>query len=472
VFITAEFWAFTFLTLLAYNVTRDRWQNLVLLIASYLIYAYFDLRFVALLLIATLLTYWIAQHVELGAPHRGRWLASGVLFNLALLASFKYFAFFVPSILARLNQPVDAVALSLVLPVGLSFYCFRLLSYLFDVSRKRVPPIGLLDMAVFVAFFPQIASGPIERAANFLPSLRKTRRTSQRMLLSGLTLIAVGVFYKIAIADPLAQRTDAAFNSVVTLSSPNALAIMIFYSIRLYSDFAGYSAMAIGVSTWFGLPAMQNFRQPYFSQSITEFWTRWHISLSSWLRDYLFFPLSRYLAESFGSKQIFLIQLFSLFITMLATGIWHGSKLTFVVWGALHGFYMIGERLLGRIQPLTQQRGIWQTRVNILGNILVTQFAVAIGWVIFGSKSLADAQLFFSRLFSANFAVDTAWWISVFMAVFLVLVFDLLLMQAKNEVAAFWELKLHWRVVLLTVWLMVLVIFSDTNHTAFVYASF
>jgi D-alanyl-lipoteichoic acid acyltransferase DltB (MBOAT superfamily) len=246
---------------------------------------------------------------------------------------------------------------------------------------------------------------------------------------------------------------------------------MILYSLRLYVDFAGYSAIAIGISTWFVLPAMENFRQPYYSQSITEFWTRWHISLSSWLRDYLFFPLSRFLIARFGNKRSFPIQLFSLFVTMLATGIWHGSSLTFVVWGALHGLYVTAERLIGRLQPRSQDDNGWIKRVKTLADILATQLLVAIGWVFFRANSLSDGIEFVRHLFMPGYAIPGSWWIRVLTSLSILVIFDGLLLKGAGAMA-FWELRLPMRVGLLVGLLLVLIIYSGAVHAPFVYAGF
>jgi D-alanyl-lipoteichoic acid acyltransferase DltB (MBOAT superfamily) len=396
-----------------------------------------------------------------------------VLFNIAILGFFKYAGLFVSTIAAAL-VPLGAsqATLNILLPLGISFYIFRLLSYLFDVHNGRLQASrSWIEVALYTAFFPQIASGPIERAPRFLAALRNTRRLDQQRLVDGLTLICLGLFYKIVIADPLAGPTDRAFNDIASLAAHDALAVMILFSVRLYADFAGYSALAIGISTWFGLPAMENFRQPYLAQSVNEFWTRWHISLSMWFRDYLFYPLSRTLLRRWGSAHSFAIQGVCYFVTMLATGLWHGATWTFIAWGALHGTYMVIERLIARVWPADNSAGLWQRRFSALGNILITQIVVAIAWVIFGAPTLPDAMRFFQRLLEPTYSADPAWWVRILYPISAVLVVDLLLAQGRDAVA-FWRLHLSWRVGLCTLLLVLIFIFGGGESAPFVYFRF
>ncbi|MEP7289647.1 MAG: MBOAT family O-acyltransferase [Chloroflexota bacterium] len=472
-FTSLGFWIFALAVLLLHNTTRGRLQNAILLAASYLLYVYFDWQFLLLLIAATTLTFVAGRNLAPTMRYRRLFFYAGILFDLGVLVFFKYAGFFTASISAALNgagTTAQPYALNILLPLGLSFYIFRLLSYLFDVySGRLAPTASWIDVALYVAFFPQIAAGPIERATHFLPRLQVTRRLDQAQFVTGLTYIFVGLFYKIAIADPLAPMTERTFSNISQLMPLDALAAIIWFSIRLYADFAGYSALAIGFSTWFGLPAMENFRQPYFSQSITEFWTRWHISLSTWFRDYLFYPLTRFLLKRLGRRFALAINAAGLLITMLVTGLWHGSSLTFSVWGLLHGVYLIWERLLAR--PPTASPGRWQHRITVVFNILVTQCLVAIAWVFFRAPTVQDALLFFQKLLAPNYALDSLWLRSVATPLIVLILFDVLLARAVR-VTAFWDLHLIWRVALLAVLVVALFILGSSSSEAFVYVRF
>jgi alginate O-acetyltransferase complex protein AlgI len=480
--LTVEFWIFVVVVLLLHNITRDRIQNLVLLFASYIFYLSIDWRFLGLLILATTVTHQIARRLRahsaytpntLDVPRQRRFLTIGVLFNLGILGFFKYAEFFIESASAALAPlGVSQITLQILLPVGISFYTFRLLAYLFDVHTGRIEPsASWIEVALYTAFFPQLASGPIERAARFLPNLRKTRRLGQQDFVDGLTYICLGLVYKIAIADPQRVITDNAFRDSTNLAAHDVVAVIVLLSIRLYADFAGYSAIAKGISTWFGLPAMENFRQPYFAQSVVEFWTRWHISLSTWLRDYLFYPLTRTLLRRWGSARGYTVQIIGYFVTMLATGLWHGANWTFIVWGGLHGIYMVVEGFIARARPDSDRGGPWQQRFSALGNILVTQIAVALAWVIFYAPTVPDAVRFLGRLLTPTYNVDAIWWARLLYPISLLLLVDLLLSRGANALV-FWRLQLPWRVALCVLLLIVLFIVGGPESAPFVYFRF
>ena len=478
-FLQPEFWLLVIGLAVAHHFAPRRIQNILLLLASYLVYALFDFRFLFLLIAATTLTYGAGLYILRDGSRKRLVFSTAIVIDVGILLYFKYAGFFLESfasLLGKFGITLDAKIAALVLPLGLSFYTFRLLSYLFDTYNNRISTAySWIDVALYTAFFPQISSGPIERAAKFLPRLQVARRLTVEQVVLGLSFICLGLFYKICIADPLASITDMAFGAVGKLSSAEAFVAMLLYSIRLYGDFAGYSAMAIGVSTWFALPAMDNFRQPYFSQSVVEFWTRWHVSLSSWFRDYFFFPLSRSLIGKFGAKFTFRIQIAVLWLTMLLTGMWHGSTLTFAVWGWLHGLYMVTERLIGQYIPGATAKlpddALWGNRARLLGNILITQLAVAAGWVVFRANSLAEAQLFFQRMFSADYQIAGYWWKTLLTAGVFMLGIDLLQAKAQS-LLSFWNIGLGWRVALLTSIIVSLLIFSGGAHATFIYGSF
>jgi len=471
-FIVPQFWLFVLVLLLIYNVTRGLLQNLVLVVGSYLVYAYFDLRFLGVLIVATTVFYVLGLGIEAHRPFRRELLILGVLFAVGVLSYFKYMNFFAATFGQVDVKNIDFT--HIILPLGISFYSFRLMSYLFDVYHTRIAATrSWLDLALYVSFFPQISAGPIERATSFLPRLQTTRRLDSEAFGTAFIYILLGIVYKFAIADNLVITTNAAFANVVNLSAPDAFLAMIHFSIRLYADFAGYSAMAIGVSKLFMLPARDNFRQPYFSQSIVDFWTRWHISLSAWFRDYLFFPLSRSLVRVFGKPFSFGVELVTVFATMLLIGLWHGSNVTFLVWGALQGLYMLVARLVGRVAPRPGEVGRVERWGNALLGILVTQAAVTAAWVFFGARSLGDVVLFFQRLTSASpiYSDDLLWYTRLVVPIIFVVGIDLL--QAKFKLTAnFWRYPLIFRVLLLAIMALAILILGDSTHAPFIYNGF
>jgi alginate O-acetyltransferase complex protein AlgI len=464
-FTSPEYWLLVIIVLVLHNTVPYKFQNLVLLLASYLLYAYVDLRSGWLLLVATGLTFYTAHQI-ISDPTNGRkWFLVGIIFNIGILVLFKVANAFV---VAQPNAK-DVFTTQTILPFGISFYSFRLLSYLFDVyNRKLIPTSSVLNFALYIAFFGQIASGPVERAGRFFPALEKHRQLTQEIFANGLVFIFVGLFYKIAIANFLTTVTNPSFTSLNTLSSATALSTMISYSVQLYADFAGYSLIAIGISMWFGLPAMENFRRPYFSSTITEFWTRWHVSLSSWFRDYLFYPLSRYLLRRLGNKRALLVQVISYMITMIVTGLWHGLNWTFVTWGVLFGLYMVIERIVQ--QPIFEDSARLVKTFNQACNIVITFLAVSAAWIFFRASTMSEALLFFEKLFQPIIPSHNGWWFVTFMPILLLLVGDLLLFHIPLE--QFWALKLRWRVAIGAGLLTLIIILGGQALEPFVYSQF
>jgi alginate O-acetyltransferase complex protein AlgI len=450
------FWLGVFLLVLLYNFLRASQQNILLLTASYLICATLSLPYLLLLVALTSVAY-IVGRLLITSPHRRLLLLVGITVQLAGLLAFKYFFVSLP-----------ATSLNIWIPLGISFYTFRLLSYLFDVSAQRLQAVSWLEVATYAAFFPQMVAGPIERAANFIPYLKTTRRLDQTQIVLAATYIFVGIFYKNAIADPLIALTDAGFNDIGRLSSPDALAVLILFSIRLYADFAGYTALAIGTSTLFSLPAMENFRQPYFAQTITDFWNRWHISLSTWFRDYCFYPLSRLLLARFGPQYSVIIQPLCIFAVMLLTGLWHGIMPVFLAWGALHATYLLLERILRQREPLIDAL-YWQQRLTVLINILVTQMLVTAGWLFFGLKTLDKVTLFIQRLFAPSYEISGLWWPKVLTPIVLIFFIDWV---KPHQRVALWHWHPALRITVFIVMMMIIFIMGTSQHGQFIYAGF
>ena len=409
VFSSIEFAIFLPLVLALYYCLAFRWQNRLLLVASYVFYGWWDWRFLTLLWISTGVDFFVGRQLARSEDPGRRKLLAGlsVVANLSLLGFFKYFDFFVDSMAAMLESAgftVHTPTLRIVLPVGISFYTFQTLSYTLDIYRKRLEPTtNLLDFALFVAFFPQLVAGPIERARNLLPALSSPRRLSWRDLAVGLELILIGFFKKVGVADAIGPLVDTRFLAPESFSGKDLLFASYLFSIQIYCDFSGYTDIARGCARLFGIPLMRNFEQPYFSRSVTEFWRRWHISLSTWLRDYLYISLG-------GNRRGRGITYRNLMLTMLIGGLWHGAAWTFVIWGGLHGLYLVAHKWMlerrGLKDPPAPRSGL----VDAV-KILVTFHLVVFTFVFFRADSFAHALTVLQGIatWQASDAVEISW---------------------------------------------------------------
>jgi D-alanyl-lipoteichoic acid acyltransferase DltB (MBOAT superfamily) len=388
------FLGFLAVVLLIYPRLKLRGQNLFLLAASYVFYGTWDWRFTSLLAVSTIVDYYVGRHLHASddVKRRKRLLLLSVCVNLGILGFFKYFNFFADSLsvlLAGVGFAADMPTLRIVLPVGISFYTFQTMSYTIDIYRRRLEPTrNFIDFALFVSFFPQLVAGPIERARVLLPQIAAPRTVDRRLIYTGINLILMGYFKKVAIADTLSPIVESAFSNPAGLSSGALLTGVYGFAFQVYGDFSGYTDIARGVARLLGFELMENFNAPYLSRSITEFWRRWHISLSTWLRDYLYIALG-------GSRKGSVRTYVNLFLTMLLAGLWHGAAWTFVVFGALHGVYLTIERIRLGGDDLDMS---WPTRatgwLRQLGAILLTFHLHCISLVLFRSPSVASAWVY------------------------------------------------------------------------------
>ena len=426
IFNSFQFLIFLVVVVVAYWQLKLRAQNVLLLVASYLFYGWWDWRFLGLLWLTTIVDFIAGQKIEAGSTERERrgWLIGQVSFNLGILAFFKYFNFFTDStehVLRSLGLSVGSPAVEILLPIGISFYVFHEISYAVDIYRRRLTAErNLLTYALFIAYFPLLIAGPIERAWHLIPQLRTERkRPNSNQVYSALVLIVQGLFKKVVIADAVAPIANEMFNAPKGRGAiPLAIGAVAF-AIQIYGDFAGYTDIARGVSRLLGIEVFRNFEQPYLSTNITQFWRTWHISLSSWLHDYLYVPLG---GNQRGRRRTYI----NLFLTMLIGGLWHGASWTFVIWGALHGTALAIHRALGAYEP----RGRpplprWRELPSILGTFGLVTFL----WIFFRSASLADALTYIRGFFHGPFGPTSAGWQSNLMVVapiaILVLVMDL-----------------------------------------------
>jgi alginate O-acetyltransferase complex protein AlgI len=344
-----QFAVFLPIVMTAYYLLPRRGQNLLLLGAGYFFYGCWDWRFCGLLAFSTFTDYWCGRGVETGSP---RWrkllLLTTLIINFSILGFFKYFNFFVDSaasLLTAMGLHANPPVLRVILPVGVSFYTFQSIAYVVDVYHGKVKAEkNFLLYAAFVSYFPQLVAGPIERASHLLTQLREDRVVDEAKFASGLMLMLIGFFKKMAIADSISPMIEPCFLHPEHLKALVLLKGIWLFSIQIYCDFSGYTDIARGVSRLLGIDLMENFNQPYFSRNITEFWRRWHISLSTWLRDYLYIPLG---GNRYGTLKTYR----NLMLTMIIGGLWHGANWTFVIWGTLHGVYLAGHKLMMTIWP-------------------------------------------------------------------------------------------------------------------------
>ena len=386
-----------------YYLLRQRGQNVLLLVASYVFYGAWDWRFLSLIWLSTVVDYVVGLRLASTESPRSRktLLLTSCVVNLTLLGFFKYFNFFVDSAtssLALFGVHAPTLRLDIVLPVGISFYTFQTMSYTIDIYRGRLRPCrSFLDFALFVAFFPQLVAGPIERATHLLPQLTLPRRVRGDQLYSGAWLILWGLWKKVVVADNLAIVVDQVFNNVDEASGVACLLAVYAFAYQIYCDFSGYSDIARGIAKLMGIELMVNFAMPYLARSPAEFWHRWHISLSTWLRDYLYIPLG-------GSRGGAARTYRNLMLTMLLGGLWHGAAWTFVLWGGYHGALLAIHRWLrgGRAtEPDT--RGGLVSWLSCIGMFHLT----CLGWLLFRAPTVGTVTSMLSRMWH-QFRLDEA----------------------------------------------------------------
>lgn len=378
-------------------------QNLLLLAASYVFYGWWDWRFLSLIAFSTLVDYTLGVLLgkEENESKRKIYLWISIIVNLGFLGFFKYYNFFVESFVDAFTffgQDIKVGSLSIILPVGISFYTFQTLSYTIDVYKRNLEPTKkFIAFAAFVSFFPQLVAGPIERASNLLPQILKKRTFNYCEAKDGLRLMLWGLFKKVVIADSLSPIVNDIFSNYSTLSSPVLIMGAVFFAFQIYGDFSGYSDIAIGTSKLFGIELMSNFKFPYFSKNIGEFWRRWHISLSTWFRDYLYIPLG----GSRGSKMIGIRNVFAIF---LVSGFWHGANWTFIFWGFFHALLFLPSFLIGTNRKYAEVKNTRLNVFTIISNVyrtLLTFILVTIGWVFFRSETITDSFSYLKRIGSS-----------------------------------------------------------------------
>jgi D-alanyl-lipoteichoic acid acyltransferase DltB (MBOAT superfamily) len=464
-----------FLTLVTLAYWRLRWrqQNVLLLVTSYIFYGWWDVRFLGLIAASTIVDFYCAKAIAASEDPRRRrvLLAISLVINLGFLGVFKYFNFFMDSFASTLEalgfHQTPIAVLRILLPPGISFYTFQEVAYIVDVYQRKLEPAeSFVDYALFISLFPHLIAGPIQRPSHLLPQVQSPRRFDQDRFFNGLMLILSGLFRKAVIADNCALLADAAFSG--RMGPPNLAVVAIgtyAFAWQIYGDFSGYSDIARGSAQLLGFHFMVNFRQPYLATSLQDFWRRWHISLSTWLRDYLYIPLG---GNRGGERQTYR----NLMLTMLLGGLWHGANWTFVVWGGIHGAGLSAERfvrrMLGREEELPAplwSAGAWLSRIVVFHLVCLT-------WVFFRAPSVSEALTFLGGLRSLAWTPEYGIALR-FLALFSLPLFLVDLFNESRGEEYLFETALETRRVAIGLAMMVLVTILSANQlNAFIYFRF
>ncbi|WP_194774695.1 MBOAT family O-acyltransferase [Pararhodonellum marinum] len=404
-----------------------RLQNLLIVVSSYFFYAWWDWRFLGLIVFSTLVDYGVGIGLdkENRPLLRKSYLWTSILVNLGFLGFFKYYNFFLDNfrdVFTFFGQEINIGSLHIILPVGISFYTFQTLSYTIDVYNKKLKPTkDFIEFSAYVSFFPQLVAGPIERANQLLPQFKTQRFFSYEEGVNGLRQILWGLFKKVVIADNCAEFANLIFNNSENYSGSTLVLGALFFTFQIYGDFSGYSDIAIGTARLFGFKLMRNFAYPYFSRDIAEFWRRWHISLSTWFRDYLYIPLG-------GSKGGMAKKIRNTFIIFIVSGFWHGANWTFIVWGALNAIYFLPLLLTSNNRSNLEiiAKGKYFPNISDLGKMGFTFMLTVFAWIFFRAENVGHAASIITEIFSpsllsipAFFGMSKALTVIIFTIIFL-----------------------------------------------------
>lgn len=389
-----------FLYWFVFNKTKST-QNALLIVASYYFYSCWDWRFLFLLVFSTFLDYYTGIQIEKGKSQASRkfWFWLSISVNLGFLGVFKYYNFFAASFSDLLNSvgiQASPILLNVILPVGISFYTFHGLSYVIDIYLKRIKAeYNFIDYSLFVSYFPLLVAGPIERATHLLPQVKIKREFDFEKAKEGICQIIWGLVKKVVIADTCATYANAIFDNYTSMNSFSLILGAIYFAFQIYGDFSGYSDIALGVSKLFGLDLLRNFNYPYFSRDIAEFWRRWHISLSSWFRDYLYIPLG-------GSKGGIWMKIRNTFIIFVVSGFWHGANWTYLAWGFINAIYFLPLLLSNSNRNNIDDIKITFNfdSIKVIISVFSTFLITCVAWVFFRAKTITDAILYLKRIFS------------------------------------------------------------------------
>lgn len=434
-----------------------KWQHRVVLLANMLFYAYWDIRFLLLLLSLVLVCYLAALGYE--RNKKQSYITIAVALCLLVLGIFKYLNFFLSSFCSAFGIS-NVHTLKIILPLGISFYIFQTLSYVLDVKKGSISAErDFVKLAAYISFFPQVTSGPIVKAHDFLPQMESLHKINKANLVSGLQLFLLGLTKKVVIADRIGMAVNAVYQTPEIYNGVSILFAIIGYSIQIYCDFSGYSDMAVGIARIWGFDLGKNFNMPYLASNPSDFWRRWHISLSSWFRDYVYIPLGGGRCSKWKTYR-------NLLITMLLSGVWHGANWTFVLWGGVHA---LGSMIYKGYRDVL---GKEKSKIGNGISILLNTVFISLLWVIFRADSLSHAL----EIFVGLFRWDGICFISIFTVVYTLLIFLGHLLaywkQNGNTVEPALDLNLFRNKVLLCIWIFLIVMFAYAGESAFIYAQF
>ncbi len=469
-FNSIEFIIFFLLIYTLYLCLKYQWQNRMLLIASYIFYAAWDWRFLSLIWLSTIVDYICGQKIfQTTHPKKKKFILFVSIFsNLFILGFFKYFDFFsanLSSLFEHFGLSLSLPTLKIILPVGISFYTFQTMSYTIDIYYNKLKPKkGLLDFALFVAFFPQLVAGPIERAKNLLPQIQKPRKPTLAGFYEGSYLIFWGLFQKVFIADNLAKIVNPIFTPAENYQAIDVLIGVYAFAFQIFCDFAGYSNIARGLCKCMGFDIMINFNLPYFAKNPQEFWRRWHISLSTWLKDYLYIPLG-------GNRRCRLTTFRNLVITMLLGGLWHGASWTFILWGAYHSLLLIVHKCMVSLSPKASKTSPINSAIKIFFFFHIT----CLGWLIFRVESIAQLDAMIKGLLfnsPESILAATLFMMSKLLPYLSILIAIQIYQYLKNDLMIMYKSNIFLKTLFYIACSLLLIIWGVTDAQDFIYFQF
>ena len=460
------------------NKDNIRLQNLLIIIASYTFYGWWDWRFLSLILLSTIVDYTVGINLKSKKKPftRKLLLSTSILVNLGLLAVFKYYNFFLENFVnafSLFGLQINANTLNIILPVGISFYTFQTLSYTLDIYKKKIAPTkDFVAFSAFVCFFPQLVAGPIERATNLLPQFYNKRIFKYTQAVDGMRQILWGLFKKVVIADNCAEFANMIFNNSTDYSGSTLLLGAIFFTFQIYGDFSGYSDIAIGTSRLFGFNLKQNFANPYFSRDIAEFWRRWHISLSTWFRDYLYIPLG----GSLGGMSMKIRNTFAIF---LVSGLWHGANWTFIAWGAINAIYFLPLILTNNnrkyLDIVAKGRELPSIKESIA--MLSTFFLTVFAWIFFRAENITHALQYINGVFSYSIFEMPAFkgMMDALITLFIIIIFMIVEWKGREDKFAIEKILLNYKSgtrISIYIFLIIMIFLFSNNAQDFIYFQF
>jgi alginate O-acetyltransferase complex protein AlgI len=456
-------------------LNRHLERKLLTLAGSFIFYAWWDYRFLLLIAASIAFNYYIASasRSERAKQKKKILLTVAIILNLSLLGVFKYFNFFIESfanLLSLFFGEISTGALNIILPVGISFFTFQAMSYVIDSYRGEIAKEPtLLEFSVYISLFPQLVAGPIVRASSLLPQIQSNNvKITREDIISGFNMIVWGLFLKVALAENAAPIADRYFSNIGNASFLDAWLGVFAFAMQIYGDFAGYSLMAIGLGRWLGFDFGINFRRPYFATSFSDFWRRWHISLSSWLRDYLYIALG-------GNRQGNIKTYVNLFLTMLLGGLWHGASWNFVIWGALHGAYLVIERYFNIPNKIDSINGPILRKLNTALYCIFVFLFVCIAWVFFRADTLQNSLSTINQMFSISDILPITSSHPIQELILFAICFVVVL--AKDSISEIYSTKVFsgyimYQTIFIMLALFILIVIGHFNGAAFIYFQF